>query len=840
MPSFKLLRSKKSKLPKQDQDKSCEADTPRSQQPTITQVVYRNSEDEDGGKLKRRSNSYSFRDSESIPRGGLISLIPSSLPDDDIKSQLNDSLPPGHRRRKSNVTFSDWDQYDDGSTSKGRTAEELAAKLDNVNTRQGAQRRTAMATYRTTSYEEYEQRAIVDESYRASTSSPAARSDLEVISEDEELRRRIDALNVMDTTASRGDQIVILPFKRDESISPFDVNDSAVQMSLDDADTSLESTPSMDEATVLPPLSQQARNVEASRSVISEPITNVDSDSVLNAMEAPVVMSVDHHPRDSPPPSKSQSGAYVHYPAPIPARIRLPPLLKNKSKSSNPSENSSPATPVAPGLSTSFSFPMTAPMDKPEQSDNGSANDEHSDSEESTVPVTPGYMPKFQNPHQALESILSEWDKDPTSLVQPFTPQEELPVTDGPRSLIQELEERKSQQKSRQRNAAAVNSASLLQLDDVIRKGQEKRRTVVSAHGLVGTAQIRSDEDEVPLGAIYSKELKGQRGEPTRVPEGRRYSHSPSNSLALQHAVAHNRRTSSSSIPQRSMHDRQFSDSSAQFAPPSQKWGETWQSNHTSGTLQSAILPEDPNSLNRIRERDVSMPNLHYQSIGNTQLNMMTEPSLYTVPAREMSVPNLDQYRQSPGQYSAQATNPPQYPPYQPQNAASQQYSVQYQRPQYSGQSPANDMGTGYFRESAYAGGNAPMNNSGTGRQSSLLNSEEALYRRLKERESIMMGYPPQKPGPRAVSMMTREGYELLLQKQYYQQQQPHTQQQYYTQNTSRLSAQEQSYITPGIQQSSSRPNNPAALGGSAAHSNDSKKREVVERWRRSVYTGGV
>ncbi|KAK9324162.1 hypothetical protein V1517DRAFT_74383 [Lipomyces orientalis] len=837
MPAFKLLRSKKSKLSKHDQDKSYEEDTPRSQQPTITQVVYRNSEDEDGGILKRRSNSYSFCDSESIPRGGLISLIPSSLPDDDIKSQLNDSLPPGHRRRKSNVTFSDWDQYDDGSTSKGRTAEELAAKLDNVNTRQGAQRRTAMATYRTTSYEEYEQRAIVDESYRTSTSSPAARSDLEVISEDEEFRRRIDALNIKDTTASRGDQIVILPFKRDESISPLDVTDSAVHMSLDDA--SRQSTSSMDEATVLPRLPQRARNVESRKSVISELSTNVDNDSALNAAEAPVVMSVDHHPGESPPP-KSQSGAYVHYPAPIPARIRLPPLLKKKSKSSNPSETSSPATPGAPGLSTSFTFPMTAPMDKPDPSDNGSANDEHSDSEESTVPVTPGYMPKFQNPHQALESILSEWDKEPTSLVQPFTPQEELPVTDGPRSLIQELEERKSQQKSRQRNAAAVNSASLLQLDDVIRKGQEKRRTVVSAHGLVGTAQMRNDEDELPLGAIYSNEPKSQRGEPTRVPEGRRYSHSPSNSLALQYAVAHNRRTSSSSIPQRSMHDRQLSDSSAQFVPPSKNRGESWQSNLTSGTLQGAILPEDPNSLNRIRERDVSMPNLHYQLNGKFPLNMPPEPSLYTVPAREMSVPNFDQYRQSPGRYSAQASNLPQYPPHQQQNTASQHYSVQYQRPQYPGQAPANDMGTGYFRESIDASGNVAMNNSGTGRQSSLLNSEEALYRRLKERESIMMGFPPQKPGPRAVSMMTREGYELLLQKQYYQQQQSHTAQQYYSQNTSRLPAQEQSYIPPGIQQSNSRPTNLAALGGSAAPSNDSKKREVVERWRRSVYTGGT
>ncbi|KAK9346203.1 hypothetical protein V1522DRAFT_405207 [Lipomyces starkeyi] len=837
MPPFKLLRSKKAKASKQDpKDQSPEPDAPRSLHPTIAQVIYSDPEDEDGGNQSQRSSYYSFRDPGTIPRGGLISLIPSSLPDDDIKDQLTDNLPAGHVRRRSNVTFSDSDYYDDGSMSQRRKAEELAAKLDNVNTRQGAQRRTAMATYRTASYKEYEQCAVVvNNSYRTSTSSPGARSDIQAISEDEEVGRQIDALNVTDVTASRDTQEAIYPFKRDESISPLDVNDNGHQMHPDNINTTRQSTPSSNEENVFPPLPQKAGNVENSISIISESIATAGSDPDWPSVAAPVVMSVVHHPGDSPP-SKSHKGAYVHYPAPIPARLRLPPLLKKRS---SPSETSSPANSKAHAISSSFSFPMTAPMENLEEPDMGRPHDEHSDSDESTVPVTPGYMTKFQSPHQALESMLNEWDKEPTSLIQPFTPQEELPAMDGPRSLIQELEERKTQQNSRQRNAAAVNSASLLQLDDVIRKGQEKRRTVVSSHGLVGTAQAKSDEDEVPLGAIYSKDRESQWGEPTRVSESRRYNHSPSNSLAQHQAMAHNRRTSSSSIPQRSMHDRQLSDSSAHFVHPSQKKREPWQSNHTSGA-QGAILPEDPNSLNTIRERDTSMPNLHYQPYGPDSTNMQPAHSLYSLAAREMSVPNFDQYQQSHQKYPLQTTNVTRHQPLLQAHAAPQQYSPQYQRPPYPAQSPAQDMGTGYFRESVYSSAEFPMKDSGTGRHSSLLNSEEALYRRLRERESIMMGYPPQQPGPRPVSMMTREGYELLQLKQYYQQQEYPQQQQYYNQ-PSGLAGQGQAYIRTGIQQSNSRPNIPAALAGSPmADPSDSKKREVVERWRRSVYTGGA
>ncbi|KAK9388822.1 hypothetical protein V1515DRAFT_596133 [Lipomyces mesembrius] len=837
MPPFKLLRSKKAKASHRDpKEQSPDPDASRSLQPTIAQVIYSDHEDEDDGNQSRRSSYYSFHDPRNIPHGGLISLIPSSLPDDDIKDHLNDNLPPVHVRRRSNVTFSDSDYYDDGSMSQGRKAEELAAKLENVNTRQGAQRRTAMATYRTASYKEYEQCAVVvDSSYRMSTSSPGARSDIQAISEDDELGRQIDALNVTDVTASRDTQEVINPFKRDESISPLNVDDNGHQTHPDDINPTRQSAPSSNEENPLP---QKARNVGNSISIISEAIAIAGSDPGLSSVVAPVVMSVEHHPGDSPPPSRSHKGAYVHYPAPIPARIRLPPLLKKKS---SPSETSSPTTSKTPAISLSFSFPMTAPMENPEESDMGRPNDEHSDSDESTVPVTPGYMTRFQSPHQALESMLNEWDKEPTSLIQPFTPQEELPATDGPRSLIQELEERKTQQKSRQRNAAAVNSASLLQLDDVIRKGQEQRRTVVSSYGLVGTAQAKCDEDEVFLGAIYSKDPESQWGEPTRVSERRRYSHSPSNSLAQHQAMVHNRRTSSWSIPQRSMHDRQLSDSSAHFVPPSQKTREPWQSSQTSGAPQGAILPEDPNSLNTIRERDMSTPNLHYQPDGPASTNMQPAHSLYSLPAREMSVPNFDQYSQSYQKYPLQATNETHYPPHQQQYAASQQYSPQYQRPPYPAQSPSHDTGTGYFRGSTYASAEFPMKDSGSGRQSSVLNSEEALYRRLRERESVMMGYRPEQPGPRPVSMMTREGFELLQLKQYYQQQRQQQQQQQYYNQPPGLSAQGQAYIRPGTQQSNSRPNIPAALAGSPmAETSDSKKREVVERWRRSVYTGGA
>ncbi|KAK9377550.1 uncharacterized protein V1513DRAFT_436783 [Lipomyces chichibuensis] len=831
MPQFKLLRSKKVKASQHDPtDHSSVPDAPRSLYPTIAQVIYSDPEDEDGGNQSRRSSYYSFRDSGTIPRNGLISLIPSSLPDDDIKDQLNDNLQPGHVPRRSNVTFSDSEYYDDGSMSQGRKAEELAAKLDNVNTRQGAQRRTAMATYRTASYKEYEQCAVVvDSSYRMSTSSPSARSDSQAISEDEELGQQIDALNVTDVTASRDTEKVIYPFKRDELISPFEVNDNEHQTGPDDIYTTRQSTPSSNEGNVLRPLPQKARNVENSISIISKAIATAGSDPVLGPVAAPVVVSVEHHPGDSPPPSKSHKRAYLHYPAPIPARIRVPPPLKKKSI---PLETSSLANSKTYAISSSFSFPMTAPMEIPEDPDVGRPNDEHSDSDESTVPVTPGYMTKFQSPHQALESMLNDWDKEPTSLIQPFTPQEELPVTDGPRSLIQELEERKTQQKSRQRNAAVVNSASLLQLDDVIRKGQEKRRTVVSIHGLVGTAQVKCGEDEVPLGAIYSKDPESQWGEPTRVGESRLYSHSPSNSRAQHQAMAHNRRTSSSSIPQRSIHDRQLSDSSAHFVPPSPRRQEPWQSNHTSGAPQGAILPEGSNSRNTIRERDMSIPNLS-QLDGPASTNMPPAPSLYNFRAREMSVPNFDQYPQSYQKYPLHATNGTHYPPNQ------QQYLPQYQQSPYPARSPSQDIGTGYFRESIYASAELPMKDSGSGRHSSLLNSEEALYRRLRERESIMMGHPPKQPGPRPVSMMTREGHELLLLKQYYQQHE-YSQQQYYNELPG-LPAQGQVSIKPGIQQSNSRPNIPAALTGSPmADSSDSKKRELVERWRRSVYTGGA
>ncbi|KAK9370922.1 hypothetical protein V1509DRAFT_163087 [Lipomyces kononenkoae] len=817
MPSFNLLRSKKAKASKKNSiEQSSDADVGQTQPPTISQVINRDSEDEGGRNQSRRSSYYSFRDSGTIPQGGLISLIPSDLPDDIIRDKLNEDLPSGH------VRVSDSDHHDRTPTSLEKKTEELTAKLDHVSTRQGAQRRTAMATYRTASYAAYEQRAVVlDSSNNTSTSALSAAAE-----SSEDGPGLVDDLSIRDIPAQGGTQ-ESYPVNHDGSIAPLDANDIAHITLDDDINTMrLSMTPSTDGPNVLRPLPRRAGNDENATSVISETTVDIESDFASPPVAMPIIMSVDHHPGDSPPPSKSQKGPFVHYPAPIPARIRLPPLLKKKSKTFSPSEASSPNTSKAPTISTSSSFPMTAPMDAPEEPDKGPHNEEQSDSDEVTVPLTPGYMTGFKSPHEALESMLNEWDKESTALIQPFTPHEELPATDGPRSLIQELEERKTQQKSRQRNAAAVASASLLQLDDVIRKGQEKRRTVVGIHGLVGTAQIKNDEDEVPLGAIYEKDPASQPGDPTRVSESRRYFHSPSNSLSQHQAMAHNRHTSSSSIPQRSMHDRQLSDSSAQFGPHAQHQREASQSIYT-GTPQGAILPESLNSASKIRENSMSMPNLHYQLDGPASTNMLPEPSSYILQTRETSVPNFDQYQQSYQQYPPMATNAPQYPPQQ------QQFSPQYQRPPYPAQSPAYDTGTGYFRES-------PIKESATGRHSSLLNSEEALYRRLKERQSLMMGYPPQPPGPRPVSMMTREGHELLQLKQYYQQQQQtHARHQYNNQPPG-LPDQGHPYNGPVIPQSKSRLNIPAALSGTpTVEVSDSKKREVVERWRRSVYTGG-
>ncbi|KAK9238265.1 hypothetical protein V1525DRAFT_342056 [Lipomyces kononenkoae] len=838
MPPFKLFRSKKAKeSQKNSTEQLPDNDAGQSQQPTISQVISRDSEDEDGRNRSRRSSYYSFRDSGKIPQGGLISLIPSDLPDDVIKHQLKEDPPSGHVRRVSNVTFSDSDHSDNRSRSLERKAEELTAKLDHVSTRQGAQRRTAMATYRTASYTEYEQRAVVlDSSYNTTTSEPALST---VIGSPEDRRGLIDELSIKDITASQEPY----PLKRDESISPLDVNDTANKTFADDINTrSLSATPPTDGENVLSPLPQRAFNDENATSVIAETTADMESDlASAPPVATPIVMSVDRHPGDSPPPSKSQKGPFVHYPAPIPARIRLPPLLKKQSKTSSSSEGPSPDSANAPTISTSFSFPMTAPMEVPEEPDNGHTNEEHSDSDESTVPITPGYRTRFQSPHEALESMLNEWDKEPTALVQPFTPLEELPATDGPRSLIQELEERKTQQKSRQRNAGAVASASLLQLDDVIRKGQEKRRTVVGIHGLVGTAQVRNDEDEIPLGAIYENDPGSQPGDPTRVSEGRRYYHSPGDSFSQRHAMPHNRRTSSSSIPQRSIHDRQMSDSSVHFGPHSQQQREASQSNYINGAPQGAIVPENLNSLNKIRESNMSMPNLHYQLDRPASTNIQPESSPYILHTREMSVPNFDQYRLSYQKYPVPATNAPQYPPHQQPAAAQQQYVPPYQHPPYPGQSPVYDMGTGYFRESVRINSESPIKD--TRRYSSLLNSEEALYRRLKERQSIMMGYPPQHPGPRQVSMMTKEGQELLQLKQYYQQQQQqeaHLRQQYYNQPPG-LPTQGHPYSGPAIQHSKTRLNIPAALApSSTVDASDSKKREVVERWRRSVVTGGA
>ncbi|KAK9468309.1 hypothetical protein V1512DRAFT_259195 [Lipomyces arxii] len=772
MAPFKLRLHKKKT---ESEGRDARIDDPTEQQQalksTIIQVQYPDSA-ADGASyiMNRRESYYSKFNGENVPQGGLISLVPSTIPDDQIQSQK--PIPP-HIRQRSSVSFN---ELDSEQITRIRKAEDVAA-MHNVNMRIGAERDTAMATYRTDSYESYEQRPVVDESSNLPVSYPVEETlpsgALDVASEG--------------SLENDNDNSSEFSFVQGDSISTGEV------AGFDEVSSQNVSPPLLE---VLHPLPRHLSNITK----MSDAAASGDNlDYQDGTIPKPQVISVGHHPGDDLPSSastQSVSNLNMRYPAPIPARIKLPPLL-SKRKSAMSLNASASTSPTKSTLQNSFTFPMTAPMEQRLLDDGDSASD-------ASMPDTPGLMSKLPNPHQALDELLDNWDKA-GSTMEPFTPNTELPIVDGPRSLIHELEERKIQQKARQKNTVYSDKTTLLQMDEVIRRGQDNRRSVFNSNGVLSAPAVKAGEDELLLGVIYNNRYDPSNTRVTStVPEaGHRPSLTSTRALDTEMMTDHRRRSSGQSVFSRAQ--------TLETSTPSQqehRRKESWASTRSGGAPFGAIMPEEPRTISRLNLHDPSPPS-------SGMLNMRMEaksPNMYSMSGRDMSSSNLD--RQSMYQYpSAPVSQPGYYPPLSrpasvygyhvapPQQQQPVQTQQLYRPPQQTGTQyvPQN----GHYRENIFIPSSAPTNTI----RSSQMNSEEALFKRMRQRESAMMRHPTgQLQGPVQVSMMTREGQEMM---QY--------QQQFARQNMaplppSRVSVHAISPIEP-----------------------INRRMEVVERWRQST-----
>ncbi|KAK9477123.1 hypothetical protein V1514DRAFT_283752 [Lipomyces japonicus] len=857
MAPFKLVRSKK---PKPDKTTNQADKHQYSAQKTITQV----SPEESGNNARLPSSSpsqtrqHDGQYNNNLSTAGLVSLIPSSLP--EIKNK--DRTMPDHVRRNSSATLLRLDQVheedDDKETGKStarlhrQRPAEIAVAMGNVNARQGAQRETAMATYRTSSFENLAQTPVVQnfnqDIHGQSLDSPLTES-VSASSHDEfhdvsgsqtDLSRHVQGL-VLDSGSETN-----LSLKRSQQGSEASLTNSADAGSDNATTANVISSP-----PVLQPLPTRPLVVENGLSAMSAAVSSSSSS------ERSYPVATNRHSTLPPPPAEHDN--YVLYPAPIPSRVRLPPLLaKPKVTTVKLPSVVAVTTPTDSGrLSRSLSqFPL-GPMFKSESPESFEIQP---DSAYNSIPVQPGVITHFQNPHDALEAVLDE----PVN-VEPFTPQKELPVvTEGPRSLIQELDARKELQSARIRTTAATERGStLLQMDDVFKRGRDNRKNVVSMYGLQGATAARHNEDDVPLGAVYSHVMAEQHA---KSPDDsvlqnniKRYSSTSMQNVQKAEMMRHMRHASGNSAYKlgsgRSTPSHESFGSDGQRLPSSRHGRhESWASNGSGGM----ILPEPPRPGSGLR-RDFSMPDLRLESrspgphMPGGALNVRADTTaqhLYSLPGKDVSTPNLSAYRQS---YQAPHALPPQeqhhqqhLQQYPPQYYGNQQYGLpnyashpsQFQQQQeytgWNGYNYANN--SGYWRDY----NELPHRQSKTN-QKSVLNSEEALAKRMKEREAQITGISLPKQGVRPVSMITPEGLELLRQKKVYEQQQQQQQQQYQQQqqlyNRGQYSSKQprpQSFAGPAPSASPNRPRYDPAT------ESDVKRMEVVDRWRRSVTFGQV
>ncbi|KAK9380862.1 uncharacterized protein V2V93DRAFT_242027 [Kockiozyma suomiensis] len=829
MVSTRLLRSKKKK-----QAPATKPEQSSAPGPTIQLVSNPDDDDYDDNvqKLDENRNSRMTRNGfigpDAVSAGGLIQLIPSDTPQtqgehESIQASYPQQHPEYYNSWGNDSDRCRWEDYSDGATRR----------LDmKISARPGAQRRTAMATYRSSSYKAYEQH-VIDDTPTTNESQYAYNQDTNDTNHNNIGDNASEAYSFQSSIryepaepqyvmvgypqyqqpqnsreqAYLSDQhpAVQSPdafsFVSEANVSLLDVNaptenNSQERWSPEESYSSVRHDLHFDEAKC-----STAEDDDSSNNVpLQQPRPRRISDiGTLTALSDSAVESLtmtsttaatsppqsepgnESHFISQPEPRVSQeednrsrgrrmnagtrplsqmtmnsTQTLVHYPAPIPTHIKLPPLLAKKNSKKR--------------LSAEIVMPLSAPRDENNYARDGN---ELSDSSRppSTIPVNPGAVPMFQNPHENLDDILNNW----TPEMSAPGPEEENRNEDfggGPgRSLLDELKERKAQQKSRQRNLVDGTRAqgTLLQLDGLIERGQEKRRTVLNTYGLAGMDHVREGEDTVPLGVSASRRQQ-EEDDTDNVHEDER-------------RKSRQQRVSSGvivpGIPAPAAHMRQTSE----------------------------------HSIETLARSGIIMP-----SVAMTATVMPADGSVAGGGAlrKDYSSPNLMQYYDDPATRSRTGYAASVMSRDMPMLA--QQQQPQQQRASYMGK------GSGVLRDQLHA----RQVGTATSRGSGNMNSEEALYKRLQERHMAMAGAPVASPKKGvAVSRMTQEGYDLIAQKQNMLHQQQTQQQMFKNQKVYEQKQPRGGNYTQQVVLTEQ---------GGRREDAEGTRREVVERWRQSVY----
>ncbi|KAK9451929.1 uncharacterized protein V1518DRAFT_453608 [Limtongia smithiae] len=514
----------------------------------------------------------------------------------------------------------------------------------------------------------------------------------------------------------------------------------------------------------------------------------------LRALAVPVaIVTVDVHPGDE----KTLAGGrvrsmlqlrqkpsrenLVHYPAPIPTHILLPPLLSKKSRqkmsstesavsgTSASTDSSSLSSASTSGVSTfapaGFTFPMTPTMVSTNENEDLATVRRRSQTpllrrSSTTNDLGGKASPNAANPHDKLDSVLDSWTATtPTPAggrtVAPTVTAEDMPERSQGRSLMHELDERKARQRARTRIFAAqppptmpgsfdgavpqAASPSFLQLNEAVSKNQEKRRTAP---------------------AQYAREVEeAMSAYPLRKADARVQARWSQHQLPLP--------------PQTQQWKQQ------QQAVAQQQWQQQWQQQQQQ------------------QQQQCTAQSAYSEALARRELE---ERSVYSgMMRRDISTPNgaavgtrMSYYGGSSGVLNIRAGT----------SATKQLYDV---LDSSNGSDGVLAVGGGGVLAQLQQAPAAP-------KRSFTVNSEEALKLRLQREEKALYGIPPpqQQPAIRATpqARMTREGHEFVQQREQLKQQRRQA-------SGGHADAQQQ-------QQSPE---------------DDAARREVVERWRRSVFS---
>ncbi|KAK9459336.1 uncharacterized protein V1516DRAFT_679613 [Lipomyces oligophaga] len=520
----------------------------------------------------------------------------------------------------------------------------------------------------------------------------------------------------------------------------------------------------------------------------------------------------------------------IRYPAPIPTKIRLPPLLSEQSKKASIEKlKQPPAITEKPSSRPEEEFSiLSAPMIlaepcevKVEDKSEEKLVIEGDGISERIVNMKPGLGLRFENPHQNLDSMLDKIPEKKPSAEEQIVQE----AIENPNSLLHELEERKALLKARARGGGG-GTTTLLDLDDVALRGNEHRRKMVNQFGADGAKEVGQGEDDVPLSVVYERAVEDRKREVAkkRVP-GR------DAQTKLDFGA-----DSGGMISARFVPDQTSSHPQSQVQNPN-AGKKVYLQSHSEQELgrntPSAIGVPSINNGHEIGWRRVSSGS----DRGLITPIAMVRPNsvVFTTQndaARHSQVNMMNSASQS-GQMN-QGRPSSMYSENRPMSMYSAGYATSVNTQSGYAQSGYN-RGTGYLRASISESQKQKQEDPIQARQTSdsrtsMMNSEQANSRRMM----IMAGHPeqPVQAGQvgHGVPMMTKQGIELLQRKQ----------------NSDTRTRKPQWYPTPPVGMVGSiAPIGPESrfgtgVGPGAATAkvmmkDNTRKKEVVERWRQSV-----